>query len=147
MKTILIVEDSNTSRDITCHVLQQGGFRVLEAEDGADALNILKARHAEWVAKNAARLTGQALQQQARLFDMIVDMGQACIAALMPNNSLKQVKSWADNVASNWGISLIWPETQPKEAINVGYECATISGNGDALAILDKHLASFNRKW
>jgi len=49
MKTVLVVEDSSTSRDITSHFLQQGGFRVLEAEDGADALNILKARHVDLI--------------------------------------------------------------------------------------------------
>jgi len=34
MKTILGVEDSGTRRDLTAHFLHQGGFRVLEAEDG-----------------------------------------------------------------------------------------------------------------
>lgn len=49
MKTILVVEDSNTSRDVTSHFLQQGGFRVLEAEDGEDALNILRSRHVDLI--------------------------------------------------------------------------------------------------
>jgi len=49
MKTVLVVEDSNTSRDVTSHFLQQGGFRVLEAEDGADALKILKTRHVDLI--------------------------------------------------------------------------------------------------
>jgi len=49
MKTILVVEDSNTSRDVTSHFLQQGGFRVLEAEDGEDALNILRNRHVDLI--------------------------------------------------------------------------------------------------
>jgi len=280
MKTILIVEDSNTSRDITSHFLQQGGFRVLEAEDGADALNILKARHvdliltdimmpnmdgwglyrevradkrynltpfvflsvldelddqikgltlgvddyitkpvtppqliarvntalmrserlanyfyrnpvtdlatsryfrerleqedarckasghdlslvvfgignyvslvrahAEWFAESAARLTGQSLKVQARSFDVVADMGQGRMAVLMPNTTIEEAKVWADHVASNWDVSLIWPETQQKEAVDVGYECASILGNGEAMAILDKHLASFDRKW
>jgi len=280
MKTVLVVEDSSTSRDITSHFLQQGGFRVLEAEDGADALNILKSRHvdliltdimmpnmdgwglyrevradkrynltpfvflsvldelddqikgltlgvddyitkpvtppqliarvntalmrserlanyfyrnpvtdlatsryfrerlmqedarckasghdlslvvfgignyvslvrahAEWFAESAARLTGQALKKQARSFDVVADMGQGRMAILIPNAPLEQAKAWADNVASNWSVSLVWPETQQNEAVDVGYECATISGNGDAIEILDKHLASFDRKW
>ncbi|MDT8376043.1 MAG: response regulator [Mariprofundaceae bacterium] len=49
MKTVLVVEDSNSSRDITSHFLQQGGFRTLEASDGADALNILKQRHVDLI--------------------------------------------------------------------------------------------------
>ncbi|MDQ7010335.1 MAG: response regulator [Mariprofundaceae bacterium] len=49
MKTILLVEDSGSSRDITSHFLQQGGFRVLEAEDGQSAINILKDRHVDLI--------------------------------------------------------------------------------------------------
>lgn len=49
MKTILVVEDSGSSRDLTAHFLQQGGFRVLEAEDGMKAMNILESRHADLI--------------------------------------------------------------------------------------------------
>ena len=49
MKTVLVVEDSSTSRDITSHFLQQGGFRTLEASDGSEALNILKSRHVDLI--------------------------------------------------------------------------------------------------
>jgi len=49
MKTVLVVEDSSSSRDITSHFLQQGGFRTLEASDGADALNVLKQRHVDLI--------------------------------------------------------------------------------------------------
>jgi len=49
MKTVLVVEDSNSSRDVTSHFLQQGGFRVLEAEDGEDALSILRSRHVDLI--------------------------------------------------------------------------------------------------
>lgn len=49
MKTILIADDSNSSRDITSHFLQQGGFRVLEAEDGLAALEVLEHRHVDLI--------------------------------------------------------------------------------------------------
>jgi len=49
MKTILVVEDSGTSRDITSHFLQQGGFRVIEAQDGAEALQLVKSRHVDLI--------------------------------------------------------------------------------------------------
>lgn len=48
-KTVLVVEDSATSRDLTSHFLQQGGFRVLEAEDGQTALEVLKKRHVDLI--------------------------------------------------------------------------------------------------
>ena len=48
-KTILVVEDSGSSRDLTSHYLQQGGYRVLEAEDGRQALDILASRQVDLV--------------------------------------------------------------------------------------------------
>jgi len=280
MKTVLVVEDSSTSRDITSHFLQQGGFRVLEACDGADALNILKSRHvdliltdvmmpnmdgwglyrevradkrynltpcvfltvldelddqikglalgvddyitkpvtppqliarvntalmrserlanyfyqnpvtdlatpryfkerivqeaarskasghdlslavfgignyvalvrahAEWFAESAARLSGKALLKQARSFDIVADMGHGRFALLLPNMSLTEAKTWAEGIAADWSVSLIWPETQQKESVDIGYECASLTDEDDELVILDKHLASFDRKW
>jgi len=44
MKTVLVVEDSGSSRDLTAHFLKQGGFRVLKAEDGEQALAIIENR-------------------------------------------------------------------------------------------------------
>ncbi len=40
-KTLLVVEDSDSSRDLTVHVLQQSGYRVLEAADGERAWALL----------------------------------------------------------------------------------------------------------
>ncbi len=48
-KTVLLVDDSGSSRDLTSHFLQQGGFRVLEADDGASALEILKTRRVDLI--------------------------------------------------------------------------------------------------
>ncbi len=280
MKTILVVEDSSSSRDITAHFLQQGGFRVLEAEDGQDALNILKSRHvdliltdimmpnmdgwglyrevrsdkrynltpfvflsvldelddqikgltlgvddyitkpvtppqliarvntalmrserlanyfyrnpvtdlatpryfrerlmqeakrnkacehdlsllvfgignyvalvrahAEWFAESAARLSGQELLKRARIFDIVADMNHGRFAVLLPDTPEDQAKAWADNVVEHWNVSLMWPETQQNEAVEIGYECTAILTSDDASEVLDKHLAAFDRKW
>jgi PleD family two-component response regulator len=68
MKTVLVVEDSGSSRDITSHFLQQGGFRVLEASDGADALNIMKKRHVDLVLTDIMmpNMDGWALYREVR---------------------------------------------------------------------------------
>lgn len=41
-KTILAVDDSRTMRDMVSHTLKGAGFNVLTAEDGNDAVAILK---------------------------------------------------------------------------------------------------------
>jgi PleD family two-component response regulator len=68
MKTVLVVEDSGSSRDITSHFLQQGGFRVLEAADGADALDILRKRHVDLVLTDIMmpKMDGWALYREVR---------------------------------------------------------------------------------
>ncbi len=281
MKTVLVVEDSNTSRDVTSHFLQQGGFRVLEAEDGQDALNILRERHvdliltdimmpnldgwglyreiradksfnltpfvflsvlddiddqikgltlgvddyltkpvtpmqliarvntalmrserlsayfyrnpvtdietegyfrqrfnqevdrcrdanqdlslvvvgignyvslvrgqAEWFAEAASREAGAAIKAEARSYDVVADMGQGCFAVLRPNDDAAQAKTWAENLSKNWDVTLVWPDTEQRISVDIGFTCDAVSpGDGNALATLKKNLASFERKW
>src|SRR5262249_35591690 len=39
-ETILLVEDETAVRDLTSYLLKDGGYRVLEAEDGTAALDL-----------------------------------------------------------------------------------------------------------
>lgn len=41
MRTVLIVDDSVSMRQMVSYTLRQGGYEVIEAEHGADALNKL----------------------------------------------------------------------------------------------------------
>ena len=45
MKTILAVDDSATMREMVAFVLESAGYRVIEAEDGAQGLEQLQAAH------------------------------------------------------------------------------------------------------
>jgi two-component system, cell cycle response regulator DivK len=40
MKTILIVDDAPEGRDVYAQVLEMGGYRVVQAEDGAQAVRM-----------------------------------------------------------------------------------------------------------
>lgn len=42
-KTILVVDDEETVRDVTRHILESGGYRVLEAANGDDALRLCRS--------------------------------------------------------------------------------------------------------
>jgi two-component system, chemotaxis family, chemotaxis protein CheY len=42
MRKVLVVDDSVSMRQMVCFTLQEGGFEVLEAEHGQDALEKLK---------------------------------------------------------------------------------------------------------
>lgn len=47
MKTVLIVEDTEDLRELFMEVLRQNGYRVLGAENGREALDVLKAEVSE----------------------------------------------------------------------------------------------------
>jgi len=281
MKTVLVVEDSHTSRDVTSHFLQEGGFRVLEAEDGEDALNILRNRHvdliltdimmpnldgwglyrqiradksfnltpfvflsvlddiedqikgltlgvddyitkpvtplqliarvntalmrserlanyffrnpvtdletkhyfyhrfnqevdrcreaklplslvvvgignyvslvrghAEWFAERAAAEAGGLIRAKIRSYDVLADMGQGCFALLLPNIVEEKAQKWSEKLSSGWDLGLVWPETEQRISVDIGFTCDALSpGNDNALALLKKNLGSFERKW
>ena len=281
MKTVLVVEDSGSSRDLTAHFLQQGGFRVLEAEDGEQALEILDRRpvdliladimmpnmdgwafynavreqqrynltpfvflssldnlddqikgltlgvddyltkpvtpqqliarvttalmrgerlrkyffrdpvsgletpgffrhalameaercrdnfrplslamvdignyvslvrgQAQWFADAACLEAGRAIRGSLRNYDLCADMGQGRFAVLLPEMAEESARRWAEDLRAGWNVSLIWPETEQRIGVDIGFTVDAISpGEGDPLAILDKRLESFVRKW
>jgi len=281
LKTVLVVEDSGSSRDLTAHFLQQGGFRVLEAEDGKQALDILAKRavgliltdimmpnmdgwafynavrkqkqynltpfvflssldnlddqikgltlgvddyitkpvtpqqliarvstalmrgerlkdyfyrdpvsdletsryfrhalvletgrcrdnsrplclvmvdignyvslargQAEWFAQAAVLESGHAIRRQLRNFDLCADMGQGRFAILMPEQEKDAAKSWAEALRSGWKVGLVWPETEQRIGVDIGFTVDAIApGDTDPSRVLDKRLESFVRKW
>jgi len=104
--------------------------------------------HANWFAESAARKTGQKLREQVREFDIVADLGMGRFGILMPNATADEAKQWAEKVVASWKLSLTWPETEQNIGIDVGYTCDAIApGDFDATALLDKQLATFERKW
>jgi len=45
-KTVLLVEDDEMMRDLTRQLLEQQGYKVMEAADGRSALNLVESDHA-----------------------------------------------------------------------------------------------------
>ena len=283
-KTILVVEDSDSSRDITCHFLLQGGYRVLEANDGHSALELLKNRHvdliltdimmpnmdgwqfsnevrkdkrfnmtpfvflsvlddlddqikgltmgvddylskpitpqqllarvntaltrtdrlkpyfyrdpvseletetfflarlaqevergakagrklslvvigignyealvrghADWFAQQAVEQAGIRLKKHVRSYDLVADMKQGRFAALFPEAGIEGATKWAEKVKAGWDVSVVWPETEQKIGIEIGFTvdaiCPDIETPAEAEALLNKRLQSFQRKW
>jgi PleD family two-component response regulator len=281
LKTALVVEDSGSSRDITSHFLRQGGFQVLEAADGADALAVMQHRHvdlvltdimmpnmdgwalyravradrrynltpfvfltvldelesqvhglslgvddyitkpvtpaqllarvntalqrserlsryfyrdpvtdletasylrqrlvietercrscerpltlvslgignyislvrghAEWFAREATTAAGTALRERLRPFDLIAHMGAGRFAVLMPEAEEGHARAWAEEMQAGWKLSLVWPETEQRIGIDIGFAVDTLApGDADPLSLLERRLESFARKW
>ncbi|MDX8377113.1 MAG: response regulator [Mariprofundales bacterium] len=281
IRTVLLVEDSGSSRDVTSHFLQMGGFRVLEAEDGEVALGIIKTRsvdmivtdimmpkmdgwtlyretrkikrysltpflfltvldelenqikglslgvddyipkpvtaqqliarvntalmrsqrlakhfyrnpvndlegtnyfnhrlaqetmrsrehsrslslvvigmqnyealargQADWFAESAAEKTGEALRSSVNDYDLVANMGVGRFAVLLMDRNLQQAKDWADNLRSQWKISLTWPETEQRMDVHIALTVDAVSpGHSDTKALMETRLQSFERKW
>ncbi|MDX8384618.1 MAG: response regulator [Ghiorsea sp.] len=104
--------------------------------------------HALWFAESAAHQTGMILRNKTRGYDVVADLGQGRFGVLLPNVGADNAKKWAENLNKEWNLALAWPETEQSIAIDIGFTCDSLSpGDDDAQALLDKNLASFERKW
>jgi two-component system chemotaxis response regulator CheY len=67
-KTILTVDDSTTMRQMIAFTLTQAGFKVLEAADGVDALDVARGQAADLVITdvNMPRMDGITLVRELR---------------------------------------------------------------------------------
>ena len=70
-KTILMVDDSKTMRDMVNTTLQQSGFAVLDAEDGKQALDVLAGNNIDLIITdiNMPNMDGISLIKQIRSQD------------------------------------------------------------------------------
>lgn len=71
MKTIMTAEDSLSVRKAIMMTLEQGGYNVIEAEDGQDALEKIKATQIDMLLTdlNMPRMDGFALIKEVRALD------------------------------------------------------------------------------
>jgi two-component system chemotaxis response regulator CheY len=68
MKTILAVDDSATMREMVTFVLESAGYRVIEAEDGAQGLDRATANNVDLVItdQNMPNMDGLTLVRSLR---------------------------------------------------------------------------------
>ncbi len=104
--------------------------------------------HAQWFAESAAREAGMMIRSKTRSFDIVADMGQGRFAVLLPNVGEDNAKKWAEKLNKEWSLAPVWAETEQHITVDIGFTCHAISpGNDDAAVLLEKNLASFERKW
>ena len=99
-KEILIVDDSPSVRRMVSMTLQQAGYTVAEAVDGAKGLEAAKARRYDMVItdQNMPNMTGLELLQNIRQNSGCTDMPVLMVTAEgLKENVLEAVKAGVSN--------------------------------------------------
>ncbi len=75
-KTVLVVEDSKTSRKVISMVLERAGLATIEAETGQEALDVVKENHLHLVLLDVMLpdMTGYDVLPQIRAYDHMKDV-------------------------------------------------------------------------
>ncbi len=89
MKTVVVAEDFQTSRKVIVNVLSKKGYKVFEAEDGAQALDIFDGRSIDLLVTdyNMPRMDGAELVTAIRKIEQYKFM-----PALVLSTEIKQEK-------------------------------------------------------
>ena len=98
---VLVVDDFATMRKIVRNILKQIGFsNIVEADDGANALEIIKSEKVDFVVTdwNMPNMTGLELLQSIRATDNAKDLPVLMVTAEgLANNVVDAVKAGVDN--------------------------------------------------
>ena len=108
-QTILAVDDSPSMRRMVAHVLRTGGYQVLEAEDGEDALRILRSQRVDAVLtdQNMPRMDGLALVRRLRSLE---EYSRTPIMLLTTESSPEMKQKGREAGATGWMVKPFDPD-------------------------------------
>lgn len=108
-QTILAVDDSPSMRRMVAHVLRTGGYQVVEAEDGEDALRIARSQRVDAVLtdQNMPGMDGIALVKRLRALD---GYARTPILLLTTESSAEMKRQGREAGATGWMVKPFDPE-------------------------------------
>ena len=103
MRTILAVDDSTSMRQMVGHVLREAGFRVIEASDGEEALELARRERVDAVITdhNMPRMDGLSLVRLLRAMD---DYARTPIVLLTTESSDEMKQRGREAGATGWMV-------------------------------------------
>ena len=107
--TILAVDDSASMRGMVSHVLRTGGYAVLEAADGAHALNLARIHRVDAVLtdQNMPNMDGLALVRHLRAMEAYA---RVPIMLLTTESSADMKQRGREAGATGWMVKPFDPE-------------------------------------
>ncbi|HUQ29053.1 MAG TPA: response regulator [Usitatibacter sp.] len=108
-QTILAVDDSPSMRRMVAHVLREGGYQVLEAEDGDHALRIARSQRVDAVLtdQNMPRMDGLSL---VRCLRSLEEYARTPIMLLTTESSPEMKQKGREAGATGWMVKPFDPE-------------------------------------
>jgi two-component system, chemotaxis family, chemotaxis protein CheY len=108
-QTILAVDDSPSMRRMVVHVLKTGGYEVLEAGDGEEALAIARAQRVDAVLTdhNMPKMDGIVLVQRLRALEAYA---RTPIMLLTTESSAEMKQKGREAGASGWMVKPFDPD-------------------------------------
>jgi two-component system chemotaxis response regulator CheY len=102
-RTILAVDDSASMRQMVSHVLREAGFRVIEASDGEEALELAACSRVDAVITdhNMPRMDGLSLVRMLRKMDEYV---RTPIVLLTTESSDEMKRRGREAGATGWMV-------------------------------------------
>jgi two-component system chemotaxis response regulator CheY len=102
-RTILAVDDSASMRQMVSHVLREAGFRVIEASDGEEALELAARSRVDAVITdhNMPRMDGLSLVRMLRKMD---DYARTPIVLLTTESSDEMKRRGREAGATGWMV-------------------------------------------
>ena len=107
--TILAVDDSPSMRRMVVHVLTSGGYTVLEAGDGEEALGVASARQVDAILtdQNMPNMDGIALVKRLRAMD---GYARTPIMLLTTESSAEMKRKGREAGATGWMVKPFDPD-------------------------------------
>lgn len=114
-ETILVVEDSEEARRGYCDILIHEGYKVLEAQDGKEALDILKSQHTDLVILDLLLpgMSGSEVLEKIKADQGTKDIPIIVLSAL---NGKAHIQKILDSGAAHYVVKL---SHSPKEIISM----------------------------
>ena len=108
-QTILAVDDSPSMRRMVAHVLREGGYQVIEAEDGDEALRIARSQRVDAVLtdQNMPRMDGLSLVRSLR---SIQEYSRTPIMLLTTESSPEMKQKGREAGATGWMVKPFDPD-------------------------------------
>ncbi|HUP29009.1 MAG TPA: response regulator [Usitatibacter sp.] len=108
-RTILAVDDSLSMRRMVAHVLRLGGYEVLEAGDGEEALEVARSRQVDAVLTDQSmpKMDGIALVRRLRA---IAGYADTPIMVLTTESSADMKRKGREAGATGWMVKPFDPE-------------------------------------